>query len=325
MSHHAIIPGVSKTGLYTFGSEQDITAQIEHLRVAVLDYHSANASKVEDALQGTDRTLYPIQKPVRPAVTKLVKEYQARLAADRADPARADLNKGGIQKREDRLAAELKAKLDEAEQQAFGHLDKLTTVLEGKLAALRNPTVDNDSTVFALNFLASLEKSTPQHGLPEIIKVLNGVLDDGAAPAELAASLPLWRSLYDRPGTAWTGNAELFEVIRATESLMDGDPNAAILDKRLERAQELRGEIKLFLDVARDPYSRMMLEARDTSAKGGGRYALLPEWDPPTGGLDDMPLEERIANPQPFRRVSITAEKRAADDATRAAQAAAEE
>lgn len=324
-----VIPDVSKTGLYTFGSEQNIAGQIEQLRVAVRDHHSANASKVVEvlgdlAIDAADSVLYPVQTRVRPTIANILKAHEARLAADRADPARAFLNTKGIRQREDQLTADLNAKLEEASNQFLGELDRLTMVLEGKRAALRNFDADGDGTAYALNFLATLEKSTPEHGLPEIMAVLHGVLD-GAPPAELAASLPLWKSLHDKPGTAWTGNAELFEVIRATESLMDGGPNAAILDKRLERAERLRGEIGLFLSAARDPYARMMLEARDTSAKGGGRYALLPEWDPPTSGLDDTPLEERIANPQPFRRVNITPEKRTADDAARAAQVAAEE
>lgn len=321
MSQH-VIPGAATTG-YTLGVEQDVASQLDQLRTALRDRKNANATKVLQALDGTDRTLYPIQARARPAIGKILKAHEARLAADRADPARAFLNAKGIRQREDQLTAELSAKLDEASQQILGELDRVITTLDGKRAALRNFDVANDETVYALNFLATLEKSTPQHGLPQIIAVLNGVLD-GASPAELAASLPLWRSLHDRPGTAWTGNAELLEVIRATESLMDGGANATTIDARLERAEQLRGEISLFLAAARDPDARRMLEARDNSMAGNGRYALLPEWDPPTGVDDGTTIADRIANPQPFRRVQITAERRAADDAARATQAAEE-
>jgi hypothetical protein len=315
-------PGSSSPSFVPPLRESRLAEALDQLARDARQREMANSDHALAALSGSDPILFPVASQVRPRVTAMLRRHETERARVQADPARQYMNDAGRLRQEQALRRQQEGELATLEAEVTTALEKITTALSEKLQTLRGNGV-TDEEMNEVNALAArLHHLAPELGIGEVVEFLDQVGTGERSRGQLVALLPVLESAYRTPGSAWTGRDELRRLVAIGESLSDGGANASIVEARLERAQRLAGDVATFMYLARiDPTTLNATVTGDGDPdRPHGAYALLPELEPP---LTSTAPEDRDddAEPRPFRRVSVSAERRAQDAAAREAQA----
>jgi hypothetical protein len=326
--------GASSPGFVRALTDSDLAGALDALARDTLARKQTHAGAAFKALLGSDPILYPVASTVRPRVTAMLRRHATELAKVRADPRRRFLNRQGIEAEEAGLRAVQEREFAALEAEVTQKLAQITDSLSAKLVTLRGKSVSLDDAAEASAMAARLRNLTPELALGELVEVFYQIGDGERPRGQAIALLPVLESAYRTPGSPWTGRDELRRLVSIGESLCDGGWEGAVIASRLERAQRLAGDINTFLFLARTDPTSTALNAHITGgadpeldqrfhgapSRAHGEFALLPEQPAPLGPAVEQATDWRDAPTGAFRRVSVSPQQRAADEAARAVQ-----
>jgi hypothetical protein len=332
-----IAPGASTRGFTLAPQATDVAGDLAALRKFAADRKNAHGIRALEALDGTDPLLYGMMKAVRPRVTAILREHDAKLAAARGDAQRRFLNAAGIRAAEDALAAARDAALAKAGDEMSNQLSAIRLGLRERQVALTGHGFSDADEAAAHGLADRLTRLDPSYGLAELTTFIGQVGRGERRREELVALLPILQSAYDHEGTPWTQSGDLLDCITLAESVTDGGWQASVIAARIERADRLATDLDAFLAAARDSVaveteqSKKMrdlgLSAAAVLARPGlderddeGRYRLFPDDVPPPNGAAPETPAERRAPPTDFRRITVSREQRGRDQQARDAQ-----
>jgi hypothetical protein len=234
----------------------------------------AVARAVED--RGPDPDLAQFRGSVRPAVEDTVAMWDERAKAHYADPARSRFKDEALQEMDREFQARRQAAMDQLRDKLAASLSALENAKYDRAPAMRIAPEHDDK---ALRLAAELSHLSPATGLGRIGEFLGECAED---PALAFVGRRFLREIFQRPGTPWTRNTDLYRALAALDGIVAASDRLSTGGEALAGISATRTELTYFFDALNDPIAGRF--ALGMQASGTGRVGDAPAFfsDPPT-------------------------------------------
>ncbi len=267
-----------------FALPTDDVAEFEAALVEIRRVLDRVSSAVEE--RGPDRDLARFRGSIRPAVETTVQMWDERAKSHYADPARNRFKAEALQQ-EDRAFEERRAAALDALQVKLAQ--ELTALESARYERAPGIEIEREHDDKALRLAAELSHLSPATGLSRVGEFLHEAIED---PALAFVGRRFLREIFQRPGTPWTRNAELYRCLTALDQIVEA--HSAVGGSQTEDIGSTRTELDRFFDALRDPVAGRF--ALGIKASGTGRAGDAPAFFPdeqvaaPAGsGFGDVP------------------------------------